>query len=45
MQIQVVHPEPELVVDRYSEVERWDLNPMLIEVKACTMSQAVSEVA
>jgi hypothetical protein len=45
MQIQVVHPEPELVVDRYSEVQRWDLDPMLIEVKACPVSQAVSEVA
>jgi hypothetical protein len=47
-----VHPELELVVDRCSEVQRWDFDPMLVELDACLVkpqagltSQAVSEVA
>jgi hypothetical protein len=51
---QAVHPELELAVDRCSEVQRWDFNPMLVEVEACRAKrspqagrtcQAVSEVA
>jgi hypothetical protein len=45
-------PEFVLVVDRCSEVQRWDLDPMLVEVDACLAkpqasltSQAMSEVA
>jgi hypothetical protein len=54
MPIQAVHPEPELVVDRCLEVQRWDFDPMLVEVEACLtkrlpqtvlMSQAMLEVA
>jgi hypothetical protein len=32
---QAGHPELELAVDRSSEVQRWDFDPMLIEVEAC----------
>ncbi|CAD6262766.1 unnamed protein product [Miscanthus lutarioriparius] len=45
MQIQIVHQEPELAVDRCLGVQRWDFDPMLVEVEAGLMSQAMSEVA
>jgi hypothetical protein len=35
MQMQAVHLEPMLVVDHCSEVQRWDFDPMLVEVEAC----------
>ena len=34
MQIQIVHQEPELAVDRCLGVQRWDFDPMLVEVEA-----------
>jgi hypothetical protein len=49
---QAVHPEPMLAVDRCSEVQCWDFDPILVGVEACltkrppqAVSQAVSEVA
>ena len=54
MQIQTVRREPELTVDRCLGVQRWDFDPMLVEVEACMTkrphqagptSQAVLEVA
>ena len=45
MQIQTVHCEPELAVDRCLGVQRWDFDPMLVEVEAGLTSQAMSEVA
>lgn len=36
-----MHQEPELVVGHCSEVQRWDFDPMLVEVEACLPSQAV----
>ena len=34
MQIQTVHQEPELAVDRCLGVQRWDFDPMLVEAEA-----------